>query len=66
MASAKGFPIFEGGDGKVSGATNVLQQVLAKISELYDGFTIDIRQFHDGGDTVIMEGYYTRRWIQQR
>lgn len=59
---AKSFPIFEGTDGVVVGATNVLQQVLAKIPDLYEGFNIDVQDMYGSGDKVIMEGFYTGVW----
>lgn len=59
---AKSFPMFEGGDGVVVGAQNVLQQVLAKIPELYDGFNIDVKALFGSGDKVVMEGFYTGVW----
>ena len=59
---AKSFPVFEEGDGIVVGAQNVLQQVLAKIPELYDGFNIDVQAIYGSGDKVVMEGFYTGAW----
>ena len=59
---AKGFPIFEGTDGIVTGSQNVLQSVLAKIPELYDEFHIDVQDLFANGDKVVMEGFYTGVW----
>ncbi len=55
---SKGFPIYDG-DGIVIGAMNVVQQVLATIPELYDGFNIDIQDLYGSGNKVVMEGFYT-------
>ncbi len=58
---AKSFPIFEG-DGVVTGAQNVVQEVLAKIPELYDVFNIDVQNIFGSGNKVVMEGFYTGVW----
>lgn len=56
-----GFPFVEG-DGIFVGAQAIVEGVFAKIPEYYDGFGIEIRDFVDGGDKVVMVGYYTGTW----
>lgn len=58
---SKSFPIYEG-DGIVVGAQNVIQQVLAKIPELYDDFHIDIQDMFESGNKVVMQGEYIGTW----
>jgi ketosteroid isomerase-like protein len=53
-----GFPWIEG-DGNFTGAEAIVKNVFAPIPKQYDGFVIDVVDFIDGGDKVVMEGYYT-------
>ena len=39
-----------------------MQQVLAKIPELYNGFNIDVQDIYASGDKVVMEGFYKGTW----
>ncbi len=55
------FPFIEG-DGTFIGAKNIVEGVFAKIPEYYDGFNIEISDFVDGGDRIVMVGYYTGTW----
>lgn len=52
-----GMPMAEG-DGKIVGRQAVLEKVLAQIPEFMDDFSIEVRDFIDGGDKIVMEGYY--------
>jgi len=53
-----GFPWIEG-DGIFTGAEAIMQNVFAPIPKQYDGFSIEVVDFIDGGDKIVMEGYYT-------
>ncbi len=52
-----GMPMVEG-EGKFVGVNDVLENVLAKIPGYIDDFNIEIREFVDGGDKIVMVGYY--------
>ncbi len=56
-----GFPFIEG-DGTFIGAKNIVEGVFAKIPEYYEGFNIEISDFIDGGDKIVMVGHYTGTW----
>ena len=56
-----GFPFIEG-DGTFIGAKNIVEGVFAKIPEYFDGFNIEVSDFVDGGDRIVMVGYYTGTW----
>jgi uncharacterized protein len=60
-AQCTGFPFIEG-DGIFVGAQAVIENVFMKIPEFYDGFNIEITDFVDGGDKIVMVGYYTGTW----
>lgn len=49
--SIKGEP-FIGGD-------QVLEQLFMKLATEWDGFTVHPGEFHDAGDTIVVEGRYT-------
>jgi uncharacterized protein len=49
-------------DGKYIGKTSVVENILAPIPELYDNFKIEISDFVDGGDRIVMVGHYTGTW----
>lgn len=57
----QGFPFIEG-DGTFVGAEAIVQRVLSKIPDHYDEFNIEIHDFIDGGDKIVMEGFYTGVW----
>lgn len=57
----KGFP-FVKSDGIYVGVPAVIEGVLSKIPEYYDGFNIEITDFVDGGNKIVMVGYYTGTW----
>ncbi len=54
----KGMP-FAAGDGTYRGIQEVISGVLAKIPEHIDDFNIEITDFVDGGDKIVMIGFYT-------
>lgn len=56
-----GFP-YVNGDGIFIGAQAIIEGVFAKIPEYYDGFNIEITDFVDGGDKIVMVGYYKGTW----
>lgn len=49
-------------DGKYIGKQSVVENILAPIPELYDNFKIEISDFVDGGDRIVMVGHYTGTW----
>lgn len=57
----KSFP-FVKNDGKFVGVQAVIEGVLAQIPVYYDDFAIEIADFVDGGDKIVMVGYYTGVW----
>ena len=56
-----GFPYVKG-DGIFVGTQAIIEGVFAKIPEYYDGFNIEITDFVDGGDKIVMVGYYKGTW----
>jgi len=56
-AECTGFP-FVTGDGIYVGAQAIAEGVFAHLPEYYDGFNIEITDFVDGGDKIVMVGYY--------
>lgn len=58
-----GFPFIEG-DGIYIGPDSVVQHVLAKIPEYYDGFNISVTDFVSEGDKVVMQGFYEGKWLE--
>lgn len=56
-----GFPFVEG-DGTFIGAQAIVEGVLTKIAVHYDDFNIEIHDFVDGNDKIVMVGYYTGVW----
>ena len=53
---------FVKGDGKYVGAQTVVKEILAPIPENYENFNIEISDFVDGGDKIVMVGHYTGTW----
>jgi len=41
------------------GPDAVLNNLFVKIGTEWDGFTVNPKEFHDAGDTVVVEGRYT-------
>lgn len=56
-----GFP-FINNDGIYVGHKDIVEGVLSKIPEYYDNFNIEITDFVDGGERIVMVGYYTGVW----
>jgi ketosteroid isomerase-like protein len=56
-----GFP-FTKGDGRYIGPDSVAKNIFAEIPEHYEGFNIDIQDLFEGGDKVVMVGYYKGIW----
>ena len=57
----KGFPYIKN-DGIYVGVPAVIEGVLSNIPENFDNFSIEISDFVDGGDKIVMVGYYTGNW----
>lgn len=55
------FP-FVKGDGKYVGKQAVVENIFANIPKYYDNFSIEISDFVDGGDRIVMVGHYTGTW----
>jgi uncharacterized protein len=55
---AEGNPLEGGGSGLV-GPEAVMENVFMRLAQEWDSFTVSPRQFHDAGDSVIVEGRYT-------
>ena len=56
-----GFP-FVHSDGRYTGAQAIMEGVFAHIPEYYENFNIEITEFVDGRDKVVMVGFYTGVW----
>lgn len=56
-----GYP-FVKGDGKYIGKQAVVENIFAPIPEYYDNFNIEVSDFVDGGDRIVMVGHYTGTW----
>lgn len=59
--SCTGLPLAKG-DGISRGVQGVIEDVFAKIPQYYDDFNIEITDFVDGGDKIVMVGFYTGTW----
>jgi len=59
--SCSGLP-FVKGNGISRGVQEVIEDVFAKIPQYYDDFNIEITDFVDGGDKIVMVGFYTGTW----
>ena len=55
------FP-FVKGDGKYVGKQAIVENIFANIPQYYDNFSIEISDFVDGGDKIVMVGHYTGTW----
>jgi ketosteroid isomerase-like protein len=55
---AEGNPL-EGEGGGLIGTEAVMEKVFMRLGQEWDSFTVSPRQFHDAGDSVIVEGRYT-------
>ena len=56
-----GYP-FVVGNGRYIGPKAVLEGVFEKIPAHYDDFNIEIVDFVDGGDKIVVVGFYTGTW----
>jgi ketosteroid isomerase-like protein len=56
-----GFP-FITGDGRYVGPNAVVENIFAPIPVHYDGFNIEIQEFLESGDKVVMIGHYRGVW----
>jgi ketosteroid isomerase-like protein len=54
---AENFPYSDG--NPYHGPDAILNGVFARIGSEWDGFSVEPREFVDGGDTVVMTGRYT-------
>lgn len=50
------------GNGIFKGAPAIIESVFAQVPVHFDNFRIEIREFIDAGDKVIVVGYYTGTW----
>jgi hypothetical protein len=55
---AEGNPYEPNGNAWI-GPDAITQNLLVKLGTDWDGFTVHPKEFHDAGDTVIVEGRYT-------
>jgi uncharacterized protein len=55
---AEGNPYEPSGNAWV-GPDAILQNLFVKLGADWDGFTVHPKNFHDAGDTVVVEGRYT-------
>jgi ketosteroid isomerase-like protein len=55
---AEGNPYQMNGEAWV-GSDAILQNLFVKLGAEWDGFTVHPKEFHDAGDTVVVEGRYT-------
>ena len=55
---AEGNPL-EGQGGSLIGRDAVMEKVFMRLAQEWDSFIVTPRQFHDAGDSVIVEGRYT-------
>ena len=46
------------------GPDDVLQRLFMKLGTQWDGFTVHPKDFHDAGDTVVVEGRYTGKFTE--
>lgn len=51
------FP-FAKGDGKYVGKQAIVENIFANIPQYYDNFKIEVSDFVDGGDRIVMVGHY--------
>ena len=58
---SEGFPFIEG-DGVFIGPEGVADGIFRKLPEHYDNLNIEIEEYIESGDRVIMIGYYTGTW----
>ena len=56
-----GFP-FVKDDGTYAGKQAIVENIFAPIPQHYDNFNIEVSDFVDGGDKIVMVGHYTGTW----
>ncbi len=56
-----GFPYVQT-DGKYKGKPEIVEHIFSNIPKHYDNFNIEIVDFVDAGDKIVMVGYYTGTW----
>lgn len=56
-----GLPYIEG-DGVLKGIPAIMEGVFAHLPIYFDDFKINIKEFIDGGDKIVMVGSYTGVW----
>lgn len=56
----KGFPFVH--DGIYVGKPAILEGIFANLPKYYDDFKIEITDFVDGGEKIVMVGYYVGTW----
>jgi ketosteroid isomerase-like protein len=56
-----GFPYIEG-DAIFKGIPAIVEGVFVPLPEQYENFEIEITEFVDGGDKIVMVGYYKGIW----
>lgn len=56
-----GYPFIEG-DGRCVGHQEIVEKVFSQIPEHYEDFNIEINDFVDGGEKIVMVGFYTGTW----
>lgn len=60
-AECTGFP-YAKGNGIYVGAQAIVEGIFANIPEYFEGFNIEITDLVDGGDKIVMVGYYKGIW----
>jgi ketosteroid isomerase-like protein len=58
---SKGFPFVEG-EGVYRGPKAIADKIFSKIPEYYENFHIEVDEFIEAGDRIIMVGHYTGKW----
>ncbi len=59
--ACNGIPYIEG-DGIYNGIPAIMEGVFAHMPEYFDDFKINIREYIDAGDKIVMVGKYTGVW----
>lgn len=55
------FPYVEN-DGTYHGPGEIAQHVFAQLPNYFDNFQIEVDEFIDGGEKVVMKGHYSGSW----
>lgn len=59
--ASKGIPYIKG-DGVYKGIPAILEGVFSHLPEYFDDFKINVREYIDGGDKIVMVGTYSGVW----